>query len=97
MVGRDNFYKYVKLFGYGQLTGIDLGQLMAEAVALLASENAHLDAAWGDRAFHRARLADALLGEDAPLGTAANPTPLAISWVLEDYLAMLAEAADASQ
>ncbi|MCZ2824646.1 MULTISPECIES: iron-siderophore ABC transporter substrate-binding protein [unclassified Modestobacter] len=31
---------------------------------------------------------------DTPLGTAANPTPLAISWVLEDYVAMLAEAAD---
>lgn len=29
-----------------------------------------------------------------PLGTAANPTPLAISWVLPDYLALLAEAAD---
>ncbi|NDV00325.1 iron-siderophore ABC transporter substrate-binding protein [Pseudoroseicyclus tamaricis] len=28
-----------------------------------------------------------------PLGTAANPTPLAISWVLEDYVALLAEAA----
>lgn len=25
MVGRENFYKYIKLFGYGQLTGIDLG------------------------------------------------------------------------
>ncbi|NEK87238.1 iron-siderophore ABC transporter substrate-binding protein [Blastococcus saxobsidens] len=32
-----------------------------------------------------------------PLGTAANPTPLAISWVLEDYVAMLAEAADKGQ
>ena len=31
-----------------------------------------------------------------PLGTAANPTPLAISWVLEDYVKMLAEAADKS-
>jgi iron complex transport system substrate-binding protein len=31
---------------------------------------------------------------DTPLGTAANPTPLAISWVLEDYLALLADAAD---
>ena len=31
---------------------------------------------------------------DQPLGTAANPTPLAISWVLEDYVALLAEAAD---
>jgi iron complex transport system substrate-binding protein len=34
---------------------------------------------------------------DTPLGTAANPTPLAISWVLEDYVSMLAEAADKGQ
>lgn len=33
-----------------------------------------------------------LLGND-PVGTAANPTPLSISWVLEDYVALLAEAA----
>lgn len=33
-----------------------------------------------------------LLGRD-PLGTAAYPTPLSISWVLEDYVALLAEAA----
>ncbi len=32
---------------------------------------------------------------DGPLGTAANPTPLSISWVLEDYVALLAQAADA--
>ncbi|NHC14215.1 iron-siderophore ABC transporter substrate-binding protein [Motilibacter deserti] len=31
-----------------------------------------------------------------PLGTAANPTPLAISYVLQDYVKMLAEAADKS-
>ncbi|MFE0265604.1 iron-siderophore ABC transporter substrate-binding protein [Nocardiopsis alba] len=31
---------------------------------------------------------------DAPLGTAANPTPLSISWVLDDYLSLLAEAAE---
>jgi iron complex transport system substrate-binding protein len=30
---------------------------------------------------------------EKPLGTAANPTPLAISWMLEDYLALLADAA----
>jgi iron-siderophore transport system substrate-binding protein len=30
----------------------------------------------------------------SPLGTAANPTPLSISWVLDDYLSLLAEAAD---
>jgi alkylation response protein AidB-like acyl-CoA dehydrogenase len=31
-----------------------------------------LDAAWGDRAFHKARLAGALLRDDAPLGPAAT-------------------------
>ncbi|TDC76601.1 iron-siderophore ABC transporter substrate-binding protein [Streptomyces hainanensis] len=35
-----------------------------------------------------------LLPGSAPLATAANPTPLSISWVLEDYVAALAEAAD---
>lgn len=34
------------------------------------------------------------LPETKPLGTAANPTPLSISWVLEDYVKALAEAAD---
>ena len=33
-----------------------------------------------------------LLGND-PVGTAANPTPLSIPWVLDDYVALLAEAA----
>ncbi|GAA3652109.1 iron-siderophore ABC transporter substrate-binding protein [Microbacterium marinilacus] len=33
------------------------------------------------------------LDGSGPLGTAANPTPLAISWVLDDYVALLAEAA----
>jgi iron complex transport system substrate-binding protein len=37
-----------------------------------------------------------LLGWD-PLGTAANPTPLSISWVLKDYVALLAEAAQKSR
>ncbi|TDQ45641.1 iron-siderophore ABC transporter substrate-binding protein [Actinorugispora endophytica] len=31
---------------------------------------------------------------DGPLGTAANPTPLSISWVLDDYLSLLSAAAD---
>ncbi|MEV1006498.1 iron-siderophore ABC transporter substrate-binding protein [Streptomyces sp. NPDC049881] len=35
-----------------------------------------------------------LLPGSSPLATAANPTPLSISWVLEDYVAALAEAAD---
>lgn len=33
------------------------------------------------------------LDGSGPLGTAANPTPLAISWVLDDYLDLLDEAA----
>ncbi|WP_157015487.1 iron-siderophore ABC transporter substrate-binding protein [Mesorhizobium xinjiangense] len=33
-----------------------------------------------------------MLGRD-PLGTAANPTPLSISWVLDEYVDMLAKAA----
>lgn len=37
-----------------------------------------------------------LLGRD-PLGTAANPTPLSISYVLDDYVAKLAEAARNSE
>jgi iron complex transport system substrate-binding protein len=32
-----------------------------------------------------------------PLGTAANPTPLAIPWVLEDYTSLLADAAAKAQ
>jgi iron complex transport system substrate-binding protein len=31
-----------------------------------------------------------------PVGTAANPTPLSISWVLKDYLSLLSEAAKKS-
>lgn len=33
------------------------------------------------------------LDGSGPLGTAANPTPLSISWVLEDYVELLASAA----
>ena len=36
------------------------------------------------------------LPSDSPLGTAANPTPLAISYILEDYLVELERAANAS-
>jgi iron complex transport system substrate-binding protein len=37
-----------------------------------------------------------LLPGSSPLGTAANPTPLAISWVLDQYVDLLAEAAQKS-
>jgi iron complex transport system substrate-binding protein len=36
------------------------------------------------------------LPSTTPVGTAANPTPLSISWVLEDYLTLISEAADKS-
>ncbi len=64
---------------------------------------------YGDQAMIDAIKADPLLSQvpaiangavvtlpNTPLGTAANPTPLAISWVLEDYLKLLADAADKS-
>lgn len=37
------------------------------------------------------------LPSDGPIGTASNPTPLSISWVLEDYLDLLDRAADSAQ
>ncbi|GAA1135494.1 iron-siderophore ABC transporter substrate-binding protein [Nesterenkonia lutea] len=37
------------------------------------------------------------LPSDGPIGTASNPTPLAISWVLDDYLDLLDEAAAHSE
>jgi len=37
-----------------------------------------------------------MLGRN-PVGTAANPTPLSISWVLKDYVALLSQAAQKSQ
>lgn len=36
------------------------------------------------------------LDGSGPLGTAANPTPLSISWVLDDYVTLLADAANGS-
>ena len=46
---------------------VDLQMFMKRAWAL--------DAAWGDRAFHKARLADALLADGAPLGPGASFNP----------------------
>lgn len=37
------------------------------------------------------------LSDDDPLGTASNPTPLAIPWVLDDYLGLLEDAAAKAQ
>jgi iron complex transport system substrate-binding protein len=65
---------------------------------------------YGDAALVEALEADPLLSQmpavkngavvhlpgDSPLGTAANPTPLAISYILEDYLVELERAASAT-
>lgn len=65
---------------------------------------------YGDRTLVDALEADPLLSQmpavrngsivfldgSGPLGTAANPTPLAISWVLSDYVDLLADAAGKS-
>jgi iron complex transport system substrate-binding protein len=80
------------------------GTVSAEQVD--AFDDVDVIVTYGDQALIDALNADPLLSQipavkngaivllpDTPLGTAANPTPLAISWVLEDYVAMLAEAA----
>jgi iron complex transport system substrate-binding protein len=84
------------------------GTVSAEQVD--AFDDVDVIVTYGDQALLDALNADPLLSQipavrnnaivllpDTPLGTAANPTPLAISWVLEDYVAMLAEAADKAQ
>jgi iron complex transport system substrate-binding protein len=84
------------------------GTVSAEQVDLF--NDVDIIVTYGDQALVDALNADPLLSQipavkngsivllpDTPLGTAANPTPLAISWVLEDYVALLAEAADAAQ
>ncbi|MGY1884109.1 iron-siderophore ABC transporter substrate-binding protein [Blastococcus sp. SYSU DS0753] len=84
------------------------GSISAERIDTL--DDVELIVTYGDQALVDALEADPLLSQmpavrnnaivllpNTPLGTAANPTPLAISWVLEDYVAMLAEAADKAQ
>jgi iron complex transport system substrate-binding protein len=84
------------------------GTVSAEQVDVF--DDVDLIVTYGDQALVDALNADPLLSKipavqdgaivllpDTPLGTAANPTPLAISWVLEDYVALLAEAADAGR
>lgn len=84
------------------------GTVSAEQVD--AFDDVDLIVTYGDQSLVDALNADPLLSQipavkngaivllpDTPLGTAANPTPLAISWVLEDYVAMLAEAAGKAQ
>lgn len=81
------------------------GTISAEQIDTL--DDVELIVTYGDQSLVEALESDPLLSQmpavkngaivllpDTPLGTAANPTPLAISWVLEDYVSMLAEAAD---
>jgi iron complex transport system substrate-binding protein len=80
------------------------GTISAEQIDTL--DDVELIVTYGDQSLVEALESDPLLSQmpavkngaivllpDTPLGTAANPTPLAISWVLEDYVSMLAEAA----
>lgn len=84
------------------------GTISAEQIDTL--DDVELIVTYGDQELVDALKADPLLSQmpavaneaivllpDTPLGTAANPTPLAISWVLEDYVSMLADAADKAQ
>jgi iron complex transport system substrate-binding protein len=84
------------------------GTVSAEQIDTL--DDVQIIVTYGDQELVEALTADPLLSQmpavangaivllpDTPLGTAANPTPLAISWVLEDYVGMLAEAADKAE
>lgn len=84
------------------------GTISAEQVDVF--DDVEIIVTYGDQAMVDTLMADPLLSQvpaigngafvllgSNTLGTAANPTPLAISWVLDDYLALLAEAADKSQ
>ena len=80
------------------------GSISAERID--AFNDVDIVATYGDRQLVEAMSANPLLarmpavahnavvtlGRD-PVGTAANPTPLSIAWVLKDYVALLAEAA----
>ncbi|TFV51519.1 iron-siderophore ABC transporter substrate-binding protein [Blastococcus sp. TF02A_35] len=81
------------------------GTISAEQIDTL--DDVEIIVTYGDQSLVDALEADPLLSQmpavangsivllpNTPLGTAANPTPLAISWVLEDYVSLLAEAAD---
>jgi iron complex transport system substrate-binding protein len=81
------------------------GSISAEQVDVF--DDVELIVTYGDQALVDTLKADPLLSQmpavandaivfldgSGPLGTAANPTPLSISWVLEDYVTMLADAA----
>jgi iron complex transport system substrate-binding protein len=82
------------------------GTLSAEQIDQL--DDVEIIVTYGDQELVDALKSDPLLSKmpavqndaivllpDSPLGTAANPTPLSISYVLEDYVAMLADAAGA--
>jgi iron complex transport system substrate-binding protein len=91
-------------------TGDDFAQTVsAERVDIF--DDVDLIVTYGDQALVDTLKADPLLSQmpaiandavvfldgSGPMGTAANPTPLAISWVLPDYVKLLAEAADHAQ
>jgi iron complex transport system substrate-binding protein len=82
------------------------GTLSAEQIDKL--DDVEIIVTYGDEELVKALKSDPLLSKmpavendaivllpDTPLGTAANPTPLSISYVLEDYVDMLAKAAGA--
>ncbi|MBU2327350.1 MAG: ABC transporter substrate-binding protein, partial [Alphaproteobacteria bacterium] len=85
-------------------TGSFAGSISAEQIDLF--DDVDILVTYGDRELIEAMKANPLLahmpavkhdaivmlGRD-PVGTAANPTPLSITWVLPAYVAMLAEAA----
>lgn len=89
-------------------TGEFSGSVSAEQVDQF--DDVDIIVTYGDQALVDVLKADPLLSQmpavandavvfldgSGPMGTAANPTPLSISWVLDDYVTLLAEAASKS-
>ncbi|RMI09196.1 iron-siderophore ABC transporter substrate-binding protein [Cellulomonas triticagri] len=85
------------------------GSVSAEQVDQF--DDVELIVTYGDQALVDTLKADPLLSQmpaiandavvfldgSGPMGTAANPTPLSISWVLDDYVGMLADAVNSSK
>jgi iron complex transport system substrate-binding protein len=83
----------------GTLSAEQIDQLQDVEVVVTYGDQTLIDALESDPLLSKmpAVQNDAIvLLPDSPLGTAANPTPLSISYVLEDYVTMLADAATAA-
>ncbi|WP_122261871.1 iron-siderophore ABC transporter substrate-binding protein [Ornithinimicrobium cerasi] len=93
--GSDSFYETVSAERSDAFSDVDL------FITYGATDGSVLELVQGDPLMSTIpaveRGAVAVLEDDSPLAAAANPSPLSVAWGLEDYLSILAEAADATR